>query len=85
VGTEVVVALIGAGAVLGSGAIGLLVRRFDARNTQQHEENKALLGEIRGDIKMVGTDVVGLKVDVAKIAQHNVDQDRRLARLEEDQ
>lgn len=81
--TEVIVALIGATALLGSTVVGVLIKKFDARNTQQHEENKALLGEIRGDIKTVGVDVTGLKVDVATIAQQNRDQDRRLTRLEE--
>lgn len=78
-----VVALIGAAAVMGSAVLGVFIKRFDNRNTQQHEENKALLGEIKGDVRAVGADVTGLKVDVATIAQQNRDQDRRITRLEE--
>lgn len=78
-----VVALIGAAAVMGSAVLGVFIKRFDNRNTQQHEENKALLGEIKGDVRAVGADVTALKVDVATIAQQNRDQDRRITRLEE--
>ena len=82
-GTEVIVALIGAGALFGSSALAVAVKRFDDRNTKQHDENKALLGEIKGDVKAVGADVTAVKVDVARIVQHNVDQDRRLDQLEQ--
>lgn len=77
--------LVGGGsgaAALIAGPVMWMLHRLDVRNTSQHQDNQAVLADIRSDVREAKDDVRDVKADVRDVKADVRQLDQRVERLE---